>query len=124
MHLTSGVFWKNLNQLLLGMSLRKPGLTRKMETLTMDGELQLFHCTPHFKSVILRKAVPRVSFCLNLCSYRTVGDWQRNAPFHCRQHGCPKRSCPPFLAVTTARAVRGPAEIMQTSNRRICTTVS
>jgi len=78
-----------------------------------------------FKPVKSEKAVPRVSVCLSpLCSCRTVGDWQRNAPFPCRQHGCPKRSWPPFSAVTTARAASGPVEIMQTSNRKSCITLS
>lgn len=77
------------------------------------------------KPVKSEKAVPRVSVCLSpLCSCRTVGDWQRNAPSPCRQHGCPKRSWPPFSAVTTVRAASGPAEIMQTSNRKSCITLS
>lgn len=80
---------------------------------------------PQLKPVKSEKAVPRVSVCLSpLCSCRTVGDWQRNAPSPCRQHGCPKRSWPPFSAATTARAVSGPVEIMQTLNRKSCITLS
>ncbi len=81
---------------------------------------------PQLKPVKSEKAVPRVSVCLSpLCSCRTVGDWQRNAPSPCCQHGCPKRSWPPFsAAVTTVRAASGPAEIMQTSNRKSCITLS
>ncbi len=80
---------------------------------------------PQLKPVKSERAVPRVSVCLSpLCSCRTVGDWQRNVPSPCRQHGCPKRSWPPFSAVTTVRAVSGPAEIMQTSNRKSCITLS
>lgn len=63
-------------------------------------------------------------FCLcALC--RTEGAWLRNAPSPCLLTECPRRSCPPFSAVTTAKAVSGRVEIMPSSNRRrSCITVS
>lgn len=64
--------------------------------------------------------------CFCLCALcRTEGAWLRNAPSPCLLTECPRRSCPPFSAVTTAKAVSGRVEIMPSSNRRrSCITVS